>query len=161
MTNILKDVWDDYENGVCWFPRDVFERYGYDLGELQPHHNGNGPAFAASMQHMVGLAHAHLREALGYTLTIPSNEVGIRRFLIWAALLAASTLRNISAQPLFAAGSEVKVSRRKVTGIVALSNAVIRSNFGLRALFGAAARGLPLNEGNGNSKTVGRETKTQ
>ena len=161
MTNILKDVWDDYENGVCWFPRDVFERYGYDLGELQPHHNGNGPAFAASMQHMVGLAHAHLREALEYTLTIPSNEAGIRRFLIWAALLAASTLRNISAQPLFAAGSEVKVSRRKVTGIVALSNAVIRSNFGLRALFGAAARGLPLNEGNGNSKTVGRETKTQ
>jgi len=160
MTNILKDVWDDYENGVCWFPRDVFERYGYDLSELQPHHNGNGPAFAASIQHMVGIAHAHLREALEYTLTIPSTEAGIRRFLIWAALLAASTLRNISVQPLFTAASEVKVSRRKVAGIVALSNAVIRSNFGLSALFNAAARGLPLESGNGSSTTTGKESKT-
>jgi len=144
MTNILKDVWDDYENGVCWLPRDVFERYGYDLGELQRDHNGNGPAFAASMQHMVGIAHAHLRQALEYTLAIPGHETGIRRFLIWAALLAASTLRKISAEPLFTSGTEVKVSRRRVAGIVAFSNAVIRSNFGLSALFNAAARGLPL-----------------
>jgi len=161
MTNILKDVWDDYEAGVCWLPREVFESFGYDLSELQPHHNGNGPAFAASMRHMVGIAHAHLREALEYTLTIPNKETGIRRFLIWATLLAASTLRKISAEPLFTAGTEVKVSRRKVAGIVGLSNAFIRSNTGLAGLFTVAARGLPLNDGNGSSKIVGRETNTQ
>jgi farnesyl-diphosphate farnesyltransferase len=161
MTNILKDIWDDLERDVCWLPREVFDRNGYDLGQLEPHHNGDGSAFAASMQQLVGITHAHLREALEYTLTIPNNETGIRRFLIWAALLAVATLRNISAQPLFTSGSEVKVSRRKVAGIVAVSNAVIRSNFGLSALFGATARGLPLHDGNGSSKTVGRETKTQ
>jgi len=161
MTNVLKDIWDDYENGVCWLPREVFNAYGYDLSELQPHHNGNGAAFAASMQHMVGIAHAHLREALEYTLAIPSNETGIRRFLIWATLLAASTLRKISARPLFTAGTEVKVSRRKVTGIIGLSNAFIRSNTGLAGLFNIGARGLPLNDGNGSSKIVERESKTQ
>jgi len=144
MTNILKDIWDDHEDGVCWLPREVFDEHGYDLRELQPHHNGNGPAFAASMRHLVGIANGHLRRALEYTTTIPNNETGIRRFLIWAVLLAASTLRNISAEPLFSDGSEVKVSRRKVAGIVALSNAVIRSNFGLATLFNGAARGLPL-----------------
>jgi farnesyl-diphosphate farnesyltransferase len=159
MTNILKDIWDDHEHGACWLPRDVFEQYGYDLHQLQPHHNGNGPAFAKAMQHLVGGAHGHLREALAYTVTIPNDETGIRRFLIWAALLAASTLRNISAQPLFTAGSEVKVSRRKVAGIVALSNVVIRSNFGLTALFNAASRGLPLHGGDGSSTLAGKEPK--
>ena len=160
MTNILKDVWDDYEDGVCWLPREVFESHGYDLSELQPNHNGNGPAFAASMQHMVGVAHAHLQKALEYTLTIPRNETGIRRFLIWATLLAASTLRKISNQPLYTAGHEVKVSRRKVAGIVGLSNAFIRSNSGLAGLFIVASRGLPLNDSNASSKIVERETKT-
>jgi len=161
MTNILKDIWDDYQDRVCWLPREVFESYGYDLSELQPHHNGNGPAFAASMQHMVGIAHTHLRNALEYTLAIPKNETGIRRFLIWATLLAASTLRKISAKPLFTEGSEVRVSRRKVAGIVGLSNAFIRSNSGLAGLFNVAARGLPLYDGNGSSIIVGRESKTQ
>ena len=161
MTNILKDIWDDYENGVCWLPREVFEGTGYDLSELQPHHTGNGPSFSASMQHMVGIAHSHLREALKYTLTIPSNEVGIRRFLIWSALLAVSTLRNISLLPLFTEGSDVKVSRWKVTGMITLSNAVIRSNAGLSGLFNIAARGLPLHNGNGSSIIAERESKTQ
>jgi len=161
MTNILKDVWDDYEHGVCWLPREVFELYGYDLGELQPHHNGNGPAFAASMKHLVGITHGHLRKALEYTLAIPNDETGIRRFLIWAALLAASTLRNISADPLFTSGAHVKVSRRKVKTIMALSYASIRSNFGLSALFNATARGLPLESGNGSSTAIGKEAKTQ
>jgi len=144
MTNILKDIWDDFERGACWLPRDVFAERGYDLDGLQPHHNGNGHAFAVSMQHLIGITHSHLREALEYTLTIPRDEVGIRRFLIWAALLAAATLRRISAQPLYTSGAQVKVSRSKVRTIVALSNAAIRSNIGLTALFNTASRGLPL-----------------
>jgi farnesyl-diphosphate farnesyltransferase len=113
------------------------------------------------MRHLVGITHGHLRKALEYTLAIPSDESGIRRFLIWAALLAASTLRNISADPLFTSGAHVKVSRRKVKTIVALSHASIRSNFGLSALFNAAARGLPLESGNGSSTAIGKEANTQ
>ena len=109
----------------------------------------------------LGIAHAHLREALDYTLVIPNHETGIRRFLIWAALLAVSTLRKIDANPLFASGAQVKVSRRRVAAIVATSNVVIRSNFGLGALFSAAARGLPQNDGNGSSTDVKRKQASQ
>jgi farnesyl-diphosphate farnesyltransferase len=157
MTNILKDVWDDYADGVCWLPRDVFAAHGYNLDELQPHHNGNGHAFAASMRTLVGVTHAHLRQALEYTLLIPRSETGIRRFLIWAALLAVSTLRKIAANPLFTSGAEVKVSRRQVAAIVASSGAVIRSNFGLSTLFRTAARGLPLYNGNGFQPPMDRD----
>jgi farnesyl-diphosphate farnesyltransferase len=161
MTNILKDIWDDYESGVCWLPRAVFSENDYDLDDLQPHHNGNGHAFAASMRDLIGIAHAHLREALDYTLAIPNNEPGIRRFLVWAALLAVSTLRKIDADPLFTSGAQVKVSRRRVAAIVATSNVVIRSNFGLGALFSAAARGLPLHDGNGSSTISEKEPVSQ
>jgi farnesyl-diphosphate farnesyltransferase len=161
MTNILKDVWDDYSSGVCWLPREVFQDNGYDLDELRPHHNGNGHAFAASMRDLVGIAHAHLREALDYTLLIPNHETGIRRFLIWAALLAVSTLRKIDADPLFTSGTQVKVSRQRVTAIVASSSAVARSNIGLGALFNASARGLPLNDGNGSSTDSKRKQASQ
>ena len=122
---------------------------------------GNGHAFAASMRDLIGIAHAHLREALDYTLVIPNHETGIRRFLIWAALLAVSTLRKIDANPLFTSGAQVKVSRRRVAAIVATSNVAIRSNFGLGALFSAAARGLPQNDGNGSSTDVKRKQASQ
>jgi len=38
------------------------------------------PGFAAGMRELIGVAHAHLRNALEYTLLIPANEAGIRRF---------------------------------------------------------------------------------
>ena len=34
MTNILKDVWEDYQHGACWLPRKVFADEGFDLSEL-------------------------------------------------------------------------------------------------------------------------------
>lgn len=144
MTNILKDIWDDLENGTCWLPRDVFERRGYDLSGLAPGHRGNGPAFAASMLDLVEIANSHLREALAYTLAIPSQETGIRRFLIWAVLLAVSTLGKISNNPLFTSGTQVKVSRPRVAAIIAGSSALIRSNDGLTKLFYTATRELSL-----------------
>ncbi len=100
-----------------------------------------------SQHHLDGVSRTseRLRQALNYTLAVDRNEGAIRRFLIWATLLATSTMRKISAQPLYSKGSEVKVSRRRVAAIVALSNTMIRSNFGLTALFNASALGLPKN----------------
>jgi len=160
MTNILKDVWDDLDRGTCWLPRDVFERHGYDLDQLTPNHNGNSHSFAASMHDLVGIAHGHLREALDYTLAIPDNETGIRRFLIWAVLLAVSTLGKISNEPLFTDGTQVKVSRPRLAAIIVGSNTLIRSNGGLTKLFDTAARGLPLNSENGAPNQIRRESTT-
>lgn len=146
MTNILKDIWDDLERDTCWLPRDVFEANGYDLDRLSPNHNGSGPAFAESIRELVGITHHHLRQALDYTLAIPKDQTGIRRFLIWAVLLAVSTLGKISRNPLFTRGEQVKVSRPRVAAIIAGSNALIHSNKGLATLFESTARGLPLDD---------------
>jgi farnesyl-diphosphate farnesyltransferase len=142
MTNILKDVWEDLERGTCWLPRDVFASAGFDLARL-----GDAPpdaAFAAGMRQLVAVAHRSLREALRYTLSIPRHEVGIRRFLAWSIGLAVLTLQNIDHNPRFTRGEEVKVPRRAVAGLISATNAVIRSNAALAALFNVTARGLPL-----------------
>ncbi|HTB65833.1 MAG TPA: phytoene/squalene synthase family protein [Steroidobacteraceae bacterium] len=142
MTNILKDVWEDRSRGACWLPQDVFSRHGVDLSHLSAETGGSG--FAAGMHELVGLAHAHLRNALEFTLLIPAREVGIRRFCLWAIGLAVLTLKRIAANPGFTRGAQVKVSRRTVAVTLALSNVATRHNKLLRFLFNRAAAGLPL-----------------
>src|SRR6202171_3679712 len=142
MTNILKDVWEDRSRGACWLPQDVFTRHGVDLAHLAS--EPFDPRFAAGYRELVGVAHAHLRNALDYTLLIPGKETGIRRFCLWAIGLAVLTLRKIEHNPRFTAGVQVKVTRSAVAMVRLLTNVAGRSDWVLRALFARAAGGLPL-----------------
>ena len=142
MTNILKDVWEDRSRGACWLPQDVFTRHGVDLSQVSS--GANDPRFSAGMTELVAVAHAHLRNALDYTLLIPGKEKGIRRFCLWAIGLAILTLREIAHNPGFTRGAQVKVSRTAVSMTMLMTNALISNDWMLRRLFAAAARGLPL-----------------
>jgi farnesyl-diphosphate farnesyltransferase len=142
MTNILKDVWEDRSRGACWLPQDVFSRHGVDLAEVSS--EPFDPRFGAGFRELIGTAHAHLRNALEYTLLIPSKETGIRRFCLWAIGLAVLTLRKIEHNPRFTAGAQVKITRSAVAMTRLLTNVAGRSDWLLRRLFAQAARGLPL-----------------
>jgi len=142
MTNILKDVWEDRSRGACWLPQDVFTRHGVDLALVSS--EPFDPRFGAGFRELVGVAHAHLRNALDYTLLIPGKEYGIRRFCLWAIGLAVLTLRKINHNPRFTAGAQVKVPRSAVAMTRILTNVAGRSDWMLRRLFALAARGLPL-----------------
>jgi farnesyl-diphosphate farnesyltransferase len=142
MTNILKDVWEDRSRGACWLPQEVFARYGVDLTQLNA--GAANPGFNAGVNELIGVAHAHLRNALDYTLLIPAEQTGIRRFCLWAVGLAVLTLQKIHKSPGFTAGSQVKISRRAVTMTRILTDLSIRNDWMLRRLFSSAARGLPL-----------------
>jgi farnesyl-diphosphate farnesyltransferase len=102
------------------------------------------PRFGAGFRELLGVAHAHLRNALDYTLLIPAKETGIRRFCLWAIGLAVLTLRKIEHNPRFTAGVQVKVKRSSVAMTRSLTKIAGRSDWMLRALFAQAARGLPL-----------------
>jgi farnesyl-diphosphate farnesyltransferase len=142
MTNILKDFWEDRSRGACWLPQEIFTRHGVELGELSPARSDAG--FHAGLLELVGVAHAHLRNALAYTLLIPRTETGIRLFCLWAIGLAVLTLRRITANPGFTRGEEVKVSRATVALTRISTSLVVRDDRMLRRLFEFAARGLPL-----------------
>lgn len=144
MTNILKDVWEDRSRGACWLPQEVFTRHGIDLARLcaEPY----DPGFGAGLRELIAIAHAHLRNALDYTLLIPTEEAGIRRFCLWAIGLAVLTLRKINQNPEFTSGVQVKISRRAVAVTRSLTDMARHSDWMLRRLFAIAARGLPLAE---------------
>ncbi|MDX9971496.1 MAG: phytoene/squalene synthase family protein [FCB group bacterium] len=139
MTNILKDVWDDKARGVCWLPQDVFARHGFDLRELSTEHHG--AAFAAGLDEMVDITLGHLHDALEYTLLIPRREIGIRKFCLWALGMAVLTVRKIRRNPGFTSGKQVKISRRSVKAVVALTQVIGWSNSLLRLVFRLAAPG--------------------
>ena len=142
MTNIIKDLWDDRARGVCWFPRDIFARAGVDLATLGPGSNASG--LATGLDELIGVAHAHLRNALSYTLAIPRRHTGIRRFCLWALGLAVLTLRKVHHNPAFLAGQTVKVSRRTVRATVVATSLAVRGDWVLRQLFRESAAPLPL-----------------
>jgi farnesyl-diphosphate farnesyltransferase len=141
MTNILKDIWEDRQRGMCWLPRDVFARYGLSLERMEP--GRSGAPFEQGLGFLIGIARSHLANALRYTLLIPARETGIRRFCLWALGMAVLTLRNINARRAFSSGQEVKISRRAVLGTILLTNLVTRHDGLLRFVFRLTARGLP------------------
>ena len=142
MVNILKDQWEDRARGACWLPQDMFARHGVKLATLQPGKQNAG--YAATMSELVGVAHAHLRQALEYTLLIPTKHAGIRRFCLWATGMAMLTLRKLQQNLDFSAGTQVKISRKDVARTILMTRLLCKSNTGLRWLFSATARGLPL-----------------
>jgi len=141
MTNILKDVWDDRGRGACWLPRAVFRSHGFDLRYLAP--GRQDEAFEKGMRELIGIAHGHLRNALRYTLYIPPNEVGIRRFALWAIGMALLTLRKIARHLDFEESRTVKIKRSSVKATIAITNLTGRSDALLKLLFGAVSVGLP------------------
>jgi farnesyl-diphosphate farnesyltransferase len=142
MTNILKDMWDDRSRGACWLPREVFARHGVDLARLTP--RPFDERFGAGLYELIGVAHAHLRNAIAFTLLIPSEEPGIRLFCLWSIGLAVLTLRRIERNPRFASGAEVKVSHAAVALTRLATQLGVRHDRVLLALFDWAAGDLPL-----------------
>ena len=142
MTNILKDLWDDWERGACWLPRSVFAARGFDLRGLAAARSD--PAFQRGMGDLIALARGHLERALEYTLLIPARERGIRNFCLWAIGMALLTLRKLNARRDFGSGKEVKISRWAVRGTILASRLTASSDPSLRWLFRCLAAPLPM-----------------
>lgn len=140
MTNILKDIWDDYERGVCWLPQEVFAPGGYDLKDLVPEHHDE--KFREGLENLVSIAYGHLQNAMTYTLMMPKKEIGIRNFCFWAIGMAVLTLRKIKNNPYFTQSAQVKISRTSVKTTMALSR-FARANDGFaHFLFHRVGAGL-------------------
>ncbi len=145
MTNILKDLLADRERGVCWLPRSLFAKAGYDLQDFSA--DRFRPEFVLGLRQLLGIAHGHLHNALRYVSLLPRNEKGIRRFCLWAIGMALLTLRNIErhyrTHAHFHSGESVKISRFTVKTVIAVSNALTTNDRALSFLFHRISRDLP------------------
>lgn len=144
MTNILKDIWDDAGRGVCWLPQDIFTETGFDLKTLTP--ETKDVEFSKGLEHLISIAHGHLHNALRYTLLIPADETGIRKFCLWALGMAVLTLRKIKSNLQFNCSEQAKITRNSVKTTIISTNLAVRSNFLLTLLFNFASRGLTTSD---------------
>lgn len=144
MTNILKDAWDDRSQGACWLPRDVFLDEGFDLSRLEQ--AADDPGFRAGLVRLIGIAHQHLRDALTYTLLIPAEQTGMRRFCLWAIGMAVLTLHKVHNNHSVATARELKISRRAVRATIAVTNLAVEHDRVLRRMFTWTARNLPYGD---------------
>ena len=142
MTNIIKDVWEDYRLGFCWLPREIFAAEGCDLTDLPAARNR--PGFERGIRRLIGISHGHLKNALSYTLLIPKHETGVRKFCLWAIGFAVLTLRKINNHLDYTDGDRVKISRLSVKGTVLATGLTLPSDDLLKLLFHVAARRLPV-----------------
>ncbi len=140
MTNILKDIWDDAQRGVCWLPQDIFDETGFDLADLTP--ETNDANFRLGLTRLIGIAHEHLQDALTYTQLLPSHETGIRHFCLWALGMAVLTLKKIKRNLDFNESSRVKISRNSVKATIVCSKLTVRSNLLLSLIFNLVSRNL-------------------
>ncbi|MGR9043889.1 MAG: phytoene/squalene synthase family protein [Gammaproteobacteria bacterium] len=140
MTNILKDIWDDAERGVCWLPQDIFAETGFDLTALTP--DTDDVRFRTGLEHLISIAHGHLQDALTYTQMIPPHETGIRNFCLWALGMAVLTLRKLKAHLDFKSSNQVKITRNSVKATIVTTRLAGRSNLLLSWLFNLTSRGL-------------------
>jgi len=144
MTNILKDIWDDRKRGTCWLPRDIFINEGFNLTDLQD--GCQNERFHRGLGKLIAIACDHLRDALTYTLMIPPQETGIRRFCLWALGMAVLTLNKINKHRDFKNGNQVKISRRAVKVNIMFTNLFVRQDRILRLLFDLTSRNLPITD---------------
>ncbi len=140
MTNILKDIWDDAERGVCWLPQDIFTETGFDLKNLTV--KTNDPHFMKGLEHLISVAHGHLSNALKYTQLIPKQELGMRNFCLWALGMAVLTLKKIKQNLDFTRSDQVKITRNSVKSTILASKLVGRNNMMLSVLFNLISHSL-------------------
>lgn len=144
MTNILKDIWADRARGICWLPRNQFGNVGKNQSDLI---ESLAPTqLAEGIQRLVLVAHGHLRNALEYTLTLPRQERGIRRFCLWAVGMAVPTLDNIYQRSSFRSTVEVKISRRQVRSVLRWYGLLAGRDRLLRHLFERASARMPQSD---------------
>jgi farnesyl-diphosphate farnesyltransferase len=140
MTNILKDIWDDAQRGVCWLPQDIFTETGFDLKNIGSDVDQEG--FTKGLEHLISIAHSHLQNALTYTLMIPTYETGIRNFCLWALGMAVLTLKKIKQNLDFRQSDQVKITRNSVKTTILATKLLGRSNYLLSLLFNLTSQDL-------------------
>ncbi len=140
MTNILKDIWDDAQRGVCWLPQDIFTETGFDLKNLTPETDDEN--FRKGLEHLINIAQEHLHNALRYTQLLPAHETGIRNFCLWALGMAVLTLKNIKNNLSFNNSDQVKITRKDVKKTIFICKATARSNMLLSIIFNVSSKSL-------------------
>ncbi len=134
LTNILKNITEDWERGVCYVPRTICKEAGLEVAELlQPDSRERAHMALAPLFQRAERSFEH---ALTYCLAIPAVERDMRLFCLlplWMAVRTLAYARRNDAQII--RGQEVKISRAEVEQLIQDCANHVDNDEALRASF--------------------------
>lgn len=120
LTNIVKDVAHDLQNGRCYIPETMLSEAGLTPRDLLDQTNLS--RFRPVLSKLVRMATEHLDQGWMYTMSIPRHEMRLRLSCMWPILSAGESLKLVLHSPdLLNPKVKVKIPRRKVYQILALT----------------------------------------
>ncbi len=127
MTNILRDVPKDLRMGRCYIPESELEKAGLRAIDLRDAIDDcrARPVLAWGIHRTL----EHFGAAERYILAIPRRNLRLRLATLWPVLIGLGTLAELAASDDWLnADTRIKIPRRAVYGIIALSVLCGRSN---------------------------------
>ena len=137
LTNILRDAPQDLRQGRCYLPQSQLSRARLSPQDLLAATNAptnplaatNAPDTRPLLAWATRRALRNYAAATDYILAIPRRCLRLRLAALWPALIGLQTLALLAQRPNWlAASSPVKVPRRSVYAIIALSLLCARSD---------------------------------
>ena len=135
LTNIIKDVLRDHEEGRHYIPQEYLP-VGPDDG-------------LECILPIFNYAYRNLSHGIEYVLALPPSETGLRKACLVPLLLAAATLTRLQThtEELFS-GADVKISRETVMELLQAVERVVSDNLQIRQTWAQLTQPLAvLNEG--------------
>ena len=131
LTNILRDAPQDLRQGRCYLPQSQLSRARLSPQDLlaATYAPTNAPNTRPLLAWATRRALRNYAAATDYILAIPRRCLRLRLAALWPALIGLQTLALLANHPNWlAASSPVKVPRRSVYAIIALSLLCARSD---------------------------------
>jgi farnesyl-diphosphate farnesyltransferase len=120
LTNIVKDIAHDLQNGRCYIPETMLAEAGLMPRDLL--NQANLSRFRPVLSKLVRMATEHLDQGWMYTMSIPRHEMRLRLSCMWPILSAGESLKLVLHSPdLLNPKVKVKIPRSKVYQILALT----------------------------------------
>ena len=127
MTNILRDVPKDLRIGRCYLPQNELDRVGLRAEDLL--NTVNTDRARPILAWGIHMALDHFSAAEQYILAIPRRNLRLRLAALWPVLIGLKTLSTLAvSDDWLNPESRIKIPRRAVYGIIALSLLCGRSN---------------------------------
>lgn len=127
MTNILRDVPRDLQMGRCYLPQAEIERVGLRVDDLQDPLDSRRAR--PLLNWGIGRTLDHYEAAEQYIFALPRRNLRLRLAALWPVLIGLGTLARLAqGNDWLDPAVRVRVPRRTVYGIIALSVVCGRSN---------------------------------
>ncbi|MDH4236642.1 MAG: squalene/phytoene synthase family protein [Nitrospira sp.] len=135
LTNIVKDVAHDLQQGRCYVPEPMLAEVGLKPRDLLDQQNL--PRFRPVLNKLIRMAVEHLDQGWLYTMAIPRYETRLRLSCMWPILSGGESLKLVMNSPdLLNPAVKVKIPRSKVYQIMAMTTGTAGCGYAGTAYWG-------------------------